>query len=225
MSIADPVGKTDKVGPFELTIIGVVRDFHYESLHSDVSPLFFALKPQFTETIMARIAAGQETETLGRIQSFYQQFNPGFSFDYRFFDQDYQSLYSAELRVSILARYFAAIAILVSCLGLFGLAAFTAEKRRKEIGIRKVMGSSEQNIIFLLSGDFTKLVVIAIALAVPLSYLLTQQWLDNFAFKITLEWWFFIGAGMLALLISWFTVGTQAIRAARVNPTQCLRDE
>ena len=134
-------------------------------------------------------------------------------------------MYSAELRVSILARYFAAIAILVSCLGLFGLASFTAEKRRKEIGIRKVMGSTERNIILLLSGDFTKLVVIAIALAVPVSYLLTQQWLANFAFKITLEWWFFIGAGMLALVIAWLTVGTQAIRAARINPTQYLRDE
>jgi ABC-type antimicrobial peptide transport system permease subunit len=174
---------------------------------------------------MARIVAGEETATLERIRKFYQRFNPGFTFDYRFFDQDYQSLYGAEMRVSILSRYFAAIAILISCLGLFGLAAFTAERRRKEIGIRKVLGSTEYNIVYLISLDFTILVLVSILLALPISYLLTRQWLDNFAFKIPLEWWYFIGAGLVALFISWMTVGTQAVRAARVNPTQCLRDE
>lgn len=225
MGISDPIGKVVKVGPPDFTIIGVVKDFHYESLHTDVAPLFFALKPQYTETIMARIAAGEEAATMSRIQKFYQQFNPGFSFDYRFLDQDYQSLYGEELRVSILSRYFAGIAILVSCLGLFGLAAFTAERRRKEIGIRKVMGSTDYSIVYLLSGDFTKLVFLAMMLALPVSYLLTKQWLNNFAFRIPLEWWYFISAGLMALIVSWLTVGTQAIRAARVNPTQCLRDE
>ena len=225
MGITDPIGKMVKVGPYELTIIGVVRDFHYESLHTEVAPLFFALKPQYTETIMARMAAGEESVTLDRIRKFYQRFNPGFSFDYRFLDQDYQSLYGAEMRVSVLSRYFAGIAILISCLGLFGLAAFTAERRRKEIGIRKVLGSTEYNIVYLISLDFTVLVLLSIVLALPISYLLTRQWLDNFAFKIPLEWWYFISAGLMALFISWMTVGTQAIRAARVNPTQCLRDE
>ncbi len=226
MGLEDPVGKVITMGNgWKLTIIGVVKDFNYESLHTRVAPLFFVLAPQYTETIIAKIAGGDGSETIERIREFYSKFNPGFPFDFRFLDQDYQALYGDEMRVSILSRYFAAIAIIISCLGLFGLAAFTAERRRKEIGIRKVMGSSEVNIVYLLSGDFTKLVIISIAIALPFSYFLTSQWLDKFAFRIPLQWWYFITAGVIALFIAWVTVATQALRAARVNPTQCLRDE
>jgi ABC-type antimicrobial peptide transport system permease subunit len=226
MGLTDPVGKEISFGNgMKFTIIGVVRDFNYESLRTDVAPLFFALKPQFTETIIARIAAGRETPTIEKIRNFYQQFNPGFVLDYRFLDEDYQALYGEEVRVGVLSRYFAAVAIVISCLGLFGLAAFTAERRRKEVGIRKVLGSSELRIVYLLSGDFSKLVLMAIGIALPFSYLLTKQWLSNFVFRISLEWWYFIGAGLCALLIAWITVGSQAVRAARVNPTQCLRNE
>src|SRR5690606_8789275 len=177
------------------------------------------------EKVMVKIAAGQETEAIARLQDFYQSYNPGFTFDYRFLDADYQAQSGAEKRVSILSRYFAGIAILISCLGLFGLAAFTAERRRKEIGIRKVLGSSEVQIVYLLSGDFTKLVFISILMAIPISYMLTLQWLNNFAYKIALEWWYFVGAGLAALCIAWFTVGTQAVRASRVNPSNCLKEE
>ena len=226
MGLKDPVGKGVILGEdVKLQIVGVVKNFHFESLHSEVSPMFFVLKPQYTEKIIVKIEGGKERATIRDIEKFYQQYNPGFSFDYRFLDEDYQAQYGAEMRVSVLSRYFAIIAIVISCLGLFGLAAFTAERRRKEIGIRKVLGSSEMRIIYLLSGDFTKLVFIAILIAIPLSFLLTKQWLDNFAFRITMEWWYFMGAGMIALLIAWLTVGTQAVRASRVNPTQCLRDE
>jgi putative ABC transport system permease protein len=226
MAIKDPVGKEITMSDgSRFTIIGVVKNFHYESLHSDVAPLFFGLKPQYTETIMAKIAAGNQAETLGNIEKFYKQFNPGFPFDYRFLDTDYQALYGDEIRVSILSRYFAGIAIVISCLGLFGLAAFTAERRRKEIGIRKVLGSSELKIVYLLSGDFSKLVILSALIALPISYMLTRQWLDTFVFRITLAWWYFALAGVLALFIALVTVGTQAVRAAKVNPTQCLRDE
>jgi predicted permease len=226
MGISDPVGKQITMGNgWIFTIIGVVKNFHYESLHTSVAPLFFALKPQYTETIIAKVAAGQERETLERIREFYVKFNPGFPFVYRFLDADYQALYDNEIRVSILSRYFAGIAILISCLGLFGLAAFTAERRRKEIGIRKVLGSSEIRIVYLLSGDFSVLVGLSILIALPVSYLLTKQWLDNFVFRISLHWWYFLAAGALALIIAWLTVGMQAVRAARVNPTRCLRDE
>jgi ABC-type antimicrobial peptide transport system permease subunit len=226
MGMVDPVGKEINLGPDRrLHIAGVVKDFHYESLRWDISPMFFILKPEYTEKIMVKIAAGQETPAINSMQDFYRSYNPGFSFDYRFLDADYQAQYGAERRVSILSRYFAGIAILISCLGLFGLAAFTAERRRKEIGIRKVLGSSEFQIVYLLSGDFTKLVFVSILLAIPLSYLLTQQWLDNFAYKIPLEWWYFTGAGLAALCIAWFTVGMQAVKASRVNPTHCLKDE
>ena len=226
MGMIDPVGKEVWFSDgTRFTIIGVVKDFHYESLHYDVKPLFFVLKPQYTETIIARIAAGTEAATMKAISEFYKDYNPGFVFDYRFLDQDYQALYGDEVRVSVLSRYFAAIAILISCLGLFGLAAFTAERRRKEIGIRKVLGSSEYSIVYLLSGDFSKLVLLAVLIALPISYILTKQWLDNFVLRIPLEWWYFMSAGILALVIALVTVGTQAFKAAAVNPTKCLRDE
>jgi ABC-type antimicrobial peptide transport system permease subunit len=226
MALENPVGKTISLGAgFNLEIIGVVNDFHFESLRSDVSPMFFVLAPQFAEKVMLKIEGGTAVNTINNIQSFYKEYNPGFSFDYRFLDEDYQAQYGAEIRVSILSRYFAGIAILISCLGLFGLAAFTAERRRKEIGIRKVLGSSEFSIVYLLSGDFTKLVLIAILIAVPFSYLMVKDWLAGFAYKIPLEWWYFVGSGFMALFIAWLTVGTQAVKAARINPTKCLRDE
>jgi ABC-type antimicrobial peptide transport system permease subunit len=226
MALENPVGKTISLGQgFNLEIIGVVNDFHFESLRSDVSPMFFVLAPQFAEKIMLKIEGGTAVSTINNIQKFYKEYNPGFSFDYRFLDEDYQAQYGAEIRVSILSRYFAGIAILISCLGLFGLAAFTAERRRKEIGIRKVLGSSEFSIVYLLSGDFTKLVLIAIVIALPFSYLMVKDWLSGFAYKIPLEWWYFVCAGFIALFIAWLTVGTQAVRAARINPTKCLRDE
>lgn len=226
MGMMDPIGKEVSLGPdLKLKIVGVVKDFHYESLRTDVAPLFFVLKPQYTETIMVKIAKGQETRTLDNIARFYKQYNPGFPFDYRFVDADYQALYGEERRVSLISGYFAGIAILISCMGLFGLATFTAERRRKEIGIRKVLGSSEPGIVYLLSRDFTRLVLVAIMIAVPFSYLLTRQWLDSFAYKIPLNWWYFVGSGLIALTIAWITVGTQAVRAARLNPTKCLRDD
>lgn len=226
MGMKDPVGKTINLGKeYKLQITGVVKNFHYESLRYNVGPMFFVLAPQYTQKIMVKIAAGKETETIERIQRFYQQFNPGFTFDYRFLDQDYQAQYFAEQRIGKLSKYFAGLAILISCLGLFGLAAFTAERRLKEIGIRKVLGASELKIIYLLSADFTKIVFAAIVIALPISYLLTKNWLDDFAYKIPLAWWYFVGAGAIALLISWITVGMQAFKASRVNPVQCLKEE
>ena len=134
-------------------------------------------------------------------------------------------MYAAEQRVATLSKYFAGIAVVISCLGLFGLAAFTTERRLKEIGIRKILGSSNFQIIRLLSVDFTRMVLVAIILALPVSYYFTKNWIESFAYRINLEWWFFAGAGVLALLIVWLTVGMQTFKAARVNPTECLRDE
>jgi ABC-type antimicrobial peptide transport system permease subunit len=174
---------------------------------------------------MSKLAAGAEAETIGRIKDYYQKVNPGFIFEYKFLDNEYQAQYVAEQRVAVLSRYFAGLAILISCLGLFGLAAFTAERRLKEIGIRKVLGSSEFGIVYLLSGDFTKMVVLAICIACPASYILLKMWLSDFAYKIDLTAWYFVGAGFIALLTAWITVGVQAIKAARVNPVKCLKDE
>jgi putative ABC transport system permease protein len=224
-NMQQPIGKTVKLWGSNMEIVGVVKDFHYESLHEPLKPVLFRFDPESSRQVTVKLAAGGQKETLERLKDFYARFNEGFTLDYKFLDEQYEAQYAAEQRVSILSRYFAGLAVLISCLGLFGLATFTAERRLKEIGIRKVLGSSEFNIVLILSGDFTKIVLTAILIAVPVSYFLTQQWLNSFAFRIELHWWYFAGAGLLALVISWLTVGSQAIRAARVNPTKCLKEQ
>jgi predicted permease len=226
MGFKEPLGKVIKLwDEYNLEIIGVVKDFHFQSLHDVVNPLFFVLNPKNTWNVMIRLEGGKEKETLQALNDFYVSFNPGFTFEYKFQDVDYARQYAAEQRVASLSGYFAVFAVLISCLGLFGLAAFTAERRLKEIGIRKALGSSSANIVLLLSGDFTRMVLLSIALALPTSYWLLNQWLQRFAFHIELTPWYFVIAGTIALLIAWLTVASQAIRAAGVNPVQCLRSE
>ena len=226
MNLENPIGTTIRLWEeYDLEIIGIVKDFHFQSLHNEVNPLFFWLNPDDTWNTVIRIEGGKEKETIALLNTFYTDFNPGFTFDFYFLDAEYAKQYAAEQRVATLSRYFAGVAILISCLGLFGLAAFTTDRRIKEIGIRKILGSSNFQIIRLLTSDFTRMVLVAILIALPASYFIAQKWIGNFAFRITLEWWFFIGAGLWSLLIVWFTVGMQTIKAARVNPSECLRDE
>ena len=226
MGLKDPIGKVFNLWGKNMEIVGVAKNFHFKSLHENVKPLFIRLiTPEDAEKIMIKIEAGLEKKTLERIQKFYKAYNPGYPFEYQFLDQEYQAQYEAEKRVATLTRYFAGFAMLISCLGLFGLSAFTAERRLREIGIRKILGSSFFGIIYLLSSDFTKMVLAAIIIALPLSYLLAKNWLDNFAYRVALEWWFFVGAGLLALLITWLTVGIQTVKAAKINPSECLKDE
>ncbi|MGA7722884.1 MAG: ABC transporter permease [Ignavibacteriaceae bacterium] len=225
MGLKDPIGKVVNLWGQNVHIIGITKDFNFESLHENVKPFLFILNPQRTSKIMANIKAGMESKTIKSIQDLYQSYNPGYSFDYNFLDQDFQAQYVAEQRVALLSRYFAGIAIIISCLGLFGLAAFTAERRSKEIGIRKVLGSSEFGIIYLLSSDFTKLVLAAIIIALPVAYLIAKYWLNSFAYRISIEPWYFIAAGLSALIITWFTVGVQAVKAATANPVKSLKYE
>ena len=225
MGLNNPIGEVVRIWGTDLEIIGVAKNFHFQSLHEKVKPLFIRLQPKNTNIIMAKIKAGREKETIEKVQQFYKVKNPGYSFDYKFLDQDYQAQYAAENRVALLSKGFAGLAILISSLGLFGLSAFTAERRSKEIGIRKVLGSSELAIVYLLSGDFTKIVLLSIVIALPISYFMASYWLDSFAFKIELESWYFVGAGLSALSIAWLTVGMQAIKAARTNPVNSLRSE
>ena len=224
MDLKDPVGKTIRVWGEEKQIIGVTKNFHFESLFEEMKPCLIQLEPRVPR-IMVKIKRGTEAETLPRIQKLYQEQNPGLTFDYSFLDDDYQALYASEQRISVLSRYFALLAILISCLGLFGLAAFTAERRLKEIGIRKILGSSEMGIVYLLSGDFTKIVLAAVVVAIPVSYFMVTLWLQSFAYKIALNAWYFLIPGIGALIITWLTVGSQAIRASRVSPTQSLKEE
>ena len=220
LGMPDPVGQR-LAGA---RIVGVVRDFHYESLHEKIKPLLLQLDPTIN-TVLVKLQPGAEQAAIARLQQLYAAYNPGFTLDYTFLDADYQAQYVAERRVAVLARYFAGLAILISALGLLGLAAFTAERRRKEIGIRKALGASELGIVWLLTSSLTWLVVVAIALALPLSYLLMQRWLEGFAYRVAWQWWYFAAAGMGALLIAWLTVSVQAWRAARRNPVLSLRAE
>lgn len=225
MRLKDPVGKIFGIWGEDFQIAGVIKDFNYESMHQEVRPMFFKYADKNLTRVMIKMKAGSEKETIAGIQEFYKKFNPGFVLTYRFLDQDFQEQYVAETRVAILSRYFSALAVIISCLGLFGLATFTAERRLKEIGIRKVLGASEASIIMILSKDFTKPVIAAILIALPISYIMTKYWLNTFAYRIELQLWYFVAAGLLALLISWLTVAIQAVKAATVNPIQCLKSD
>ena len=222
MGINNPIGKLVNQWGENKQIIGVTKDFNFESLYTKVNPLFFMLAPG---SWPMKINHGMEKETIDNIRLLYESYNPGNVFEYKFFDEDYQEQYTAEKRVATLSKYFAGLAILISCLGLFSLAAFTAERRRKEIGIRKVLGSSELGIVYLLTNDFTKIVLVSVLISLPLSYLITKNWLSSFAYRIDLHVWYFIGSGLITLFIAWITVGVQAIKAAIANPVESLRYE
>ncbi|HMG91954.1 MAG TPA: ABC transporter permease [Chryseolinea sp.] len=224
MGLKDPVGKTIRLWGEERQIIGVVKNFHYESLYEKVKPCFLRLSPD-RHNILVKIEGGMEQETLQAIKKLYDAYSGGIQFEYRFVDDDYQVLYATEQRIAVLSQYFAGMTIVISCLGLFGLAAFTSERRIKEISIRKILGSSEFGIVYLLSGEFTKIVCLSALIALPFSYFVARHWLNSFAFRIDLALSFFIGAGAVAMLIAWVTVGIQTVKAARINPVNNLRTE
>ena len=175
--------------------------------------------------MIAKIKAGQVRQTIARLERFYKQYNLGLPFEYKFIDDDFQALYASEQRVATLSRYFAAIAIIISCLGLFGLAAFTAQRKQKEIGIRKVVGATVTNVVVMLSKDFLKLVLIAVLIAFPLAWWAMNQWLQSFAYRINIGIEVFMIAGASIIFITLFTISFQAIKAAIANPVKSLRTE
>lgn len=226
MGLQAPVGKTIKIQGEDKQVIGVVNDFHFQSLHEKIRPFIFGLSnTNQMERIMVRIKAGKEKETLERLREFYKTYNPGYPLDYKFLMEDYQAMYEAELRVSALSKYFAGLAVLISCLGLFGLAAFTAERRQKEIGIRKVLGATVSSVTSLISREFIRLVLISILIASPIAWYIMNRWLQDFAYRIEIQWWMFALAGLLAVIIALLTVSFQSVRAALMNPVKSLRSE
>ncbi len=227
MHLKDPVGKTIRLFEHPRQIVGIIKDFHFESLHETVKPSYMTITGgnNTWNKMMVRIKAGQQNETIARIQQFYESYNPGFPFDFNFLDEAYQKQYQADTRVSILSWYFAVLAILISCLGLFGLATFTAQRRQKEIGIRKVVGASVADITSMLSKDFLRLVVIALLIAFPVAWWAMNQWLQSFAYRTPLGAGVFIAAGLSVILITILTISYQAIKAAVANPVKSLRSE
>lgn len=228
MQLDNPVGTFLEKGSGEWKrnqeIIGVVKDFQYGSIHKAIEPLIFRFRGNERD-IITRIKAGEERTTIPKIEALYKKFHPEYAFKYSFLDSDYQRLYESESQVATLSKLFSGLAILISCLGLFGLAMFTAERRKKEIGIRKVLGASVFGIVQMLTKDFTKTVLIAVLIAMPLSFLVADYWLTNFAYRIELNWLYFIVPGILVLLIAWLTVGLQTVETARMNPVNCLKEE
>jgi len=228
MHLAEPVGKTIRLFNFPLQIIGVVKDFHFESLHEVVKPSYMLLQREGNNPwfkIMVRISGDNRRQVISSIQHFYESYNPGFPFTFDFLDETYQRQYDTETRASDLSKYFAGLAILISCLGLFGLAAFTAQKRRKEIGIRKVIGATVSSITLMLSADFFRLIILAIVIALPISWWAMESWLHGFAYRINIRPQVFFLAFGTVILITVMTISFQAIKAAVANPVRSLRSE
>lgn len=225
MGMKDPIGKQVELWGEKMHIGGVAKDFHFESLHEKVKPLFFILSPDNTNRFLVKVETGREKAVIAKLEELYLQTNPGFSFSYKFMDDRYQSLYAAESQISQISRYFAGLAILISCLGLFGLAAFTAQRRNKEIGIRKVLGATVSTIVMMLSKDFLRLVLIAMVIAFPLAWWATTQWLKGFAYSIHLNAGVFLIAGVAVILLTLLTISFQSVKAALANPVKSLKSE
>ena len=227
------LGWTTAVGkPFSLgggdelgTVVGVVKDFHFYSLHHKIEPLVLFVWPGRLNHLYARIRPENMTETLAFIEDQWEKRAPDRPFEYVFLDDRFAQLYQSEARIGKVFGTFSLLAIVIACLGLFGLVAFTAEQRTKEIGMRKVLGASVVNIVLLLSKDFTKLVGLAILIATPIAYVAMQRWLENFAYRIEISWGLLLAAGLLAILVAWLTVSYQSIKAALTDPVKALRHE
>jgi ABC-type antimicrobial peptide transport system permease subunit len=224
MGLKDPVGKIIEFWGTKREIVAIAQDFNFESAYSPVKPAFFRSYPT-GGSVMVRLKAGSETASIAALKKAYAGFSPGLPFEVTWLDQDFEKLYASELRVGILSRFFAGLAILISCLGLFGLAAFTAQKRKKEIGIRKVVGASVLQVAYLLSREFLVLVGVAIAIAFPLVWLGMHKWLNEFAYRIPIRADIFLLTGIAAMVITVVTISFQSIRAATANPVDSLRSE
>jgi putative ABC transport system permease protein len=209
----------------ELTIVGVVKDFHFKSLHQIIEPFLLALDPQNFDTISIRVMPGDIRGTIGFIQQKWGEIFPGEQFEYTFLNSRIDLLYKSESRMRSIFLIFSILSIFVACLGLFGLAAFTAEERTKEIGVRKVLGASTANILLLLSKEFSKWVLFANLIAWPVAYYIMHRWLQNFAYQTSIGLWPFLLSALMALIIALLTVSYQSVRAALTDPVECLRYE
>lgn len=222
----EPLGKHLSMGDFyKGPVIGVVEDFHFESFHHEVKPILFMFNRWRPSYLAIRLRPGNVSEGIAAIQKLWKEFVSNVPLQYSFLDQDYQKLYDGERRVAQLFVAFSVLAIVIACLGLFGLASFMAEQRTKEIGVRKVLGATVAGIVGLLAKDFVKLVLVAVAVATPLAYFAMNKWLQDFAYRIDIGWWVFALAGGIALVIALLTVSYQALKAALANPIEALRYE
>jgi len=222
----DPIGKPLSLWGTKGTIIGVLKDFHFSSLHEPINPLIIKLgENDDWGSVLVRTKAGETKQALAGLETTCKKLNPQFPFDYQFADEDYQSLYKSEQVTNKLADYFSFLAIFISCLGLLGLAIFTAEQRTKEIGIRKVMGASVSGIVIMIAKDILKPVIISAVIASPVAWFAMNRWMEDYAYRISISWWVFAAGGLVAMFIALMTVSFQAIKVAVANPVESLKTE
>jgi len=219
----NPLGKVITEGEGSKTVVGVIKDFHFKSLHQPIDPLFMMYGPYGGFIIKAK--SSDMSALISDAQSLWNSFGSDETFGYTLLDESYRQTYVTEDKMGTLLNVFALLTILVACLGLFGLVTFTAEQRFKEIGIRKVLGSSVAGIVTMLSKDFLKLVCLSFLVAFPLGYYLMNKWLQGFAYRIEIQWWMFVLAGLITIAIAFMTIGWKSFRAATMNPVLALKDE
>jgi ABC-type antimicrobial peptide transport system permease subunit len=220
------VGKILSRGSTQYNIVGVTTDFVYGNMYAKGDPLVFLVHPDNYNYMYIRLKSGTQTEqALASIKDVFKKYNPGYPFDFKFVDDNFNKIFETEMLIGKLSRLFAILAIFISCLGLFGLAAYTAERRTKEIGIRKVLGASVQRIVGLLSADFLKLIGISFLIAFPVAWWAMNNWLQDYAYRISIDWMVFVIAGVMALTIAILTISFQAVKAALANPVKNLRTE
>jgi len=226
MGMKNPIGKWISAWQKKGHIIGILKNYHTQSLRESIKPVILDVKEyEYFGVIIVRTLPGKTKEALASLSKVYKDINPNYPFSYQFVDEEYKNLYSSELIISKLSVLFASLAILISCLGLLGLVMFSAEQRTKEIGIRKVLGASMGSIISLFSKDFLNLIGIAFLIATPLAWYSMNHWLQDFAYKIDISWWIFALAAGVSVLITGVTVSYQAVKAAFANPVHSLRSE
>jgi len=225
IGLKDPIGKRFQAWHIKGTIIGVVKDFHFASMKEKIAPAVFYYYPEYLGNIYIRTTCKDAPKAIAAAQKLFKQYNGQYPFNYTFLDEKFNNLYNGEEQEGVLFDYFAAIAISISCLGLLGLAAYTAQVRTREIGIRKVLGASVGNVTTMLSYDFVKLVLIAIIIATPIAWYAMSKWLQDFAYRINIEWWMFLIAGLMAIIIAFITISFQSIKVAIANPVKSLRSE
>ena len=223
---SDIVGQTVKWGDNPYKVVGVIRDMVMGSPFSPVRQTLFMVNYGWANFISIKLKPGLPLrQSLAKVAAVFREVNPGGPFDYKFTDQEYALKFAAEERIATLATVFAGLAIFISCLGLFGLASFTAEQRTKEIGVRKVLGASVSNLWALLSREFVILVIISFLISTPTAWYFLNNWLQKYEYRTEIPWWIFAAAGCGALLVTLATVSYQAIRAALLDPVKSLRSE
>ena len=224
LDAASAVGKRFNFG-VDGAIVGVMKNFHYQSVRSSIEPLALLVDPTEFRYAVVRLKAGEVPDSLEGVKEAWRRIYPQYPIEYRFFDEDFGRMYQADQRMGSLLKVFAGLAVVIACLGLFGLASFTAEQRTKEIGVRKVLGASSPGIVLLLSKEFAKWVIVANVLAWPVAYLLMTNWLQGFAYRSAVAWWLFVLAGTGALAVALLTVSFQAFRASQTDPARALKYE